>query len=122
MPPANYEITVQSDYVVIERPEDYEVVAENVPTMLADLSAACAKAGCHKALIVGPRTKVHLDTSDLYNLGQAIAKLRLQIAMVEMHDVSADDVDFLETVVFNRGSPLRFFANVEDAKEWLDVS
>ena len=119
---SDYKISSQPDYVLIERPNDYEVVLNEMPAMLAEMSAVCKEAGCRKVLILGPKTKVNLDTLDIYDLGQQIAKLHLQIAMVESHDASDDDENFLETVVFNRGGPLQFFINEKAAKDWLGIS
>jgi len=119
---ADYKISIQSDYVLVERSKGYEVVLNEMPAMLTELSAACNEANCRKVLILGPRTKVRLETLDIYDLGEQIASSRLQIAIVESHDASADDENFLETVVFNRGGPLQFFINEEEAKDWLGIS
>ena len=89
---------------------------------LLELSAACKETGCAKVLIVGPRTKVRLSPFDMLELGKQIAKLDVQMAIVEMHDASNDSVSLLKSVAFNRGSRIRFFDNVEDAKDWLEIA
>ena len=71
-------------------------------------------------LLRGPKTNVDLSTLVLYDLGEQIARSRLQIAVVESHDASEEDETFLETVVFNRGGPLQFFETEEEAKDWLE--
>ena len=58
---------------------------------------------------------------DIFNLGQEIANLGLRIAVVESHNASNKDVKFLETVVKNRGGPIQFFDNEQDAKDWLGI-
>lgn len=87
-----------------------------------EISAFCKEAGCRKVLILGPRTKVKLSTLDVLNLGKMIAKLRLQVAVVELHDASNEDVRFLETVAINRGGPIKFFDNKQEAKDWLGIT
>jgi hypothetical protein len=119
---ADYKISIQPDYVLVERPKDYKVVLGEMPAMLAEMSVVCEEAGCRKVMILGPKTKVNLDTLDIYDLGEQIAKMHLQIAIVESHDASDDDESFLETVVFNRGGPLQFFITEEEAKDWLRIS
>jgi len=119
---SDYKISVQSNFVLVERPKNYEVVLKEMPAMLTKLSAVCKESGCRKVLILGSKTKVNLDTLDIYNLGEQIASLRLQIAIVESHDASIDDENFLETVVFSRGGPLQFFMDEGDAKDWLEIS
>jgi len=119
---SDFKISIQPKYVLVERPLDYEVVLGEMPAMLAELSAVCKEAGCQKVLILGSKTHVSLETMDIYDLGDQIATTRLQIAIVESHDASDDDENFLETVVFNRGGPLQFFIDEEEARNWLEVS
>ena len=116
----DYQISLRSSYVLVERPPGYTVVLSEMPAFLRDLSAFCEEARCRKVLLLGPETRVGLSTVDLYDLGEDIARARLKIAIVESHDASDDDEYFLETVVLNRGSPLQFFQTEEDAKDWLD--
>jgi len=116
---SDYNISIRPDYILVERPKDYEVVLDEMPAMLAELSAVCKEADCRKVLILGPRTHVGLETMDIYDLGNQIASVRLQIAIVESHDASDDDESFLETVAFNRGGPIQFFTDEEEAKNWL---
>lgn len=118
----DYNISIQDGYVLVERPEGYEVVANALPAMLMKLSAFCKTASCQKVLVLGPKTQVDLALLDIYDLGSEIANLHLQIAMVESHDVSDEDVSFLENVVANRGGPIRFFDTEKEAKEWLEVT
>ncbi len=114
-------ISLQSGYLLVERPQDYEVVWSEQPARLMEMSAACKEAGCRKVLILGPRTKVRLSVSDIFDLGKEIAKLGLRIAVVELHDASNEDVELLENVAMNRGGPIQFFDNEQDAKDWLGI-
>ena len=118
----NYKISIQPDYVLVERPEDFEVVIDEQPSMLMEMSAFCKAASRQKVLILGPKTKVSLSRFDILDLGEEIANLNLQIAVVESHDATTEDVDLLETVVVNRGGSMRFFDTQEEAKGWLRVS
>ena len=119
---SEYKLSIQPGYLLVERPQDYEVVRSEEPAKLMEISAACREAGCRKVLITGPRTKVRLSVVEIFNLGEEIAKLNLLIAVVEVHDASKEDEKFLENVVATRGSPLRFFDNEQDAKDWLGIS
>ena len=118
---SDYKISIQSEYVLVERPRDYEVVLNEQPAMLMELSSVCEEAACRKVLILGPRTKVSLSELDIYDLGKEIAKLNLKIAVAESHDASKEDVKFLETVVWNRGGPIKFFDSEMEAKYWLGM-
>lgn len=115
----DYQVSLQTGYVLVQRSPDYTVVLSEMPAFLKEISAFCEEAGCRKVLILGPGTKVDLSTLDLYDLGEQIARSRLQIAIVETHDASDEDEAFLETVVFNRGGPLQFFKTEDDARDWL---
>lgn len=117
-----YRISLQPDYVLVERSPGYEVVLGEMPAFLRELSTYCDEARCRKVLLLGSRTIVDLSIVDLYDLGTGIAGLHLQIAIVESHDASDDDESFLETVALNRGGPIQFFKTEEDARHWLDSS
>lgn len=119
---SGYKISIQSDYVLVERPRDYEVTLNEQPAMLMELSSVCKEADCRKAMIIGPKTNVNLSTFDILDLGQQIAKLDLRIAIVESHDASVEDVKFLENAVWNRGGYIRFFDSKMEAKYWLQIS
>ena len=119
---SDYKISTQPGYVLIERPLGYEVVLSEQAAMLKEVSTFCKEAGCTKVLVLGPKTKVSLTVADLYGFGIEAAKLRLQVAVVESHDASKEDVSFLETVMRNRGGWIQFFDTKEKAKEWLAFS
>lgn len=115
------QMSIQSGYVLVERPQDFKVSWSEQPAELARISALCKKAGCRNVLVRGPRTRVRLSEMDIFRLGEAISKLGLMIAVVEIHDASKQDVQFLTNVVTNRGRPIQFFDNEQDAKVWLGV-
>jgi len=115
-------ISIHPDYIRVERSPGYEVIQSEQPQALLELSTACDEAGCKKVLVVGPRTKVSLSAFDIVELGKKIAKLDIRMAIAELHDASTDAVSLLEVVALNRGSKIRFFDNVKDAKDWLEVA
>ncbi len=89
--------------------------------MLQAISAACSEAGCRKVLLRGSNTNVKLTTPEIFALGEEIAKLNLMIAIVQLHYASKGNMRLLENAATNRGSPIRFFDNEQDARDWLDV-
>ena len=119
---ANHKVSNQSGYVLVERLQDYEVDLDDLPAMFVELANFCKETDCRKVLIAGENVKVNLGVMDIFKLGSQLAKLHLQIAMVESHDASDDDVDFLQNVTLNRGGRIRFFDTQGDAKDWLGVS
>ena len=114
--------SVQPEYLVVQRPPNYVVNLRDQAAELEGISAACKAADRRKVLILGSDTGVRLSFTDIYDLGEEIARLGLRIAVVEDHDASDEDVDFLETVALNRGGSLRFFNAERDAKDWLGVA
>ena len=115
-------LSIRSGYILVERPHSYEVALEDQPAELTRISATCTEANCRKVLVVGPSTTVRLSEMEIFHLGERIADMGLMIAVVETHDAMEKDVKFLENVVTNRGAPIRFFDNVEEAKIWLSVA
>lgn len=121
MSDAGQKVTIKSGYVLVERPPNYEVVLTDQLERLSEISEFCKQADCRKVLIVGRHTIVKLSTMEVFRLGERIAKMNLQIAVVESHDATKTDVVFLEDVASNRGGPIQFFENEQDAKAWLGV-
>lgn len=119
-------LSIQSGYVLVDHPVSDDSPPPNVDGgsswwSLAEVSALCEKVGCRKVLILGMRTSVQPSTLELFNLGERITEMGLQVAVVELRDAPNADLRFLETVTVNRGCPMRFFANERDAKDWLGV-
>ena len=115
-------ISCQSDYVLVERPDSYEVNPKNHFAELEKIQAFCNKVKCQKVLMVGSQTKIRLSTMDIFNIGQEITRMGLKIAVVESHDESIDNTEFLETVAYNRGGAIQFFNSILKAEHWLQES
>ena len=90
-----YTISMQSGYVLVEDPPNYDVVSTEQQTKLREISDACDKAGIRKVLIRGSKANVKLTLSQLYELGEAIAKRQLTIAFVNVHDASQENQQLL---------------------------
>ena len=116
-----YAISIQPGYVLVENPPDYDVVWIEQPPKLQAISAACSEAGYNKVLIRGSKENVKLTTWQVFALGEEIAKLKLMFAVVTQHDASKETEKLLENVATNRGLPVRFFNNEQDARDWLGV-
>ena len=118
---SRHKLSVQPGHILVNRPHDYEVVWSEQPAILREISAACKEADCKKVLILGPRTTVRLSVFEICTLGSRIAKMGVRIAVVELHDASNENVEFLENVVRNRGGRIQFFENEQDARTWLGI-
>ena len=116
-----YRISIQSGYVLVEDPPDYDVVWREQPAKLQAMSAACSEAGTRKVLIRGSRSKLKLSGAETFKLGEEVAKLSMMVAVVTQHDTSKATERFIENVATNRGVPVQFFDNEQDAKDWLGV-
>ena len=116
-----YAISIQSGYVLVEDPPNYDVVWIEQPPKLQAIAAACSKAGCRKVLIRGSKVNVKLTTVEIFAFGEEIAKLKLMIAIVNLRDASKENESFLGDVATNRVSPIGFFDNEQDARDWLCV-
>ncbi len=121
MADSKYAISIQSGYVLVEDPPDYNVVLDEQPPKLQAMSAVCSEAGYRKVLIRGTKANVKLTTMEFFTLGKEVGKLGLMIAVVTLDDASKKSKRFLEDVATNRGSPVQFFDNDQDAKDWLGV-
>ncbi len=116
-----YAISIQSGYVLVENPPDYDVVWIEQQPKLKAISAACSEAGNRNVLIRESNANVKLTVTQIFNLGVEVGKLQLKIAMVSTHDQSQENERLLENAATNRGSCVRFFNREQDAKDWLGV-
>ncbi len=107
--------------MLVEDPPDYNVVWIDQPPKLQAMSAACSEAGYRKVLIRGSKANVKLTTMQVFALGEEVAKLNLMVAIVTQSDASEETKNFLEHVASNRGLPVQFFDDEQDAKDWLGL-
>lgn len=116
-----YTISIQTGYVLVEDPPNYDVVWSEQPAKLKAIAAACSEADCKKVLIRGSNANVKLTKMEFFKLGEEVAKLQVKVAIFTLTDASKDDERFFENVALNRGSNIQFFNNEQDAKDWLGV-
>jgi hypothetical protein len=116
-------ISIRQGYVLVERPDDYEIDLSQQRKDLARIAALCAEANCRKVLALGGRArlKVKISGVDIFGLGKSVAELGLTVAVVMPHDGSKEDERFFEDVVTNRGAAIRFFSNEQEARKWLGI-
>jgi hypothetical protein len=90
--------------------------------LLKDLVSEFETAGKHRVLVDTREADVHLSTTDIYDLGVALADepvlRREKIALLVPPEENID-ARFLETVGRNRGADLRAFTEFETAITWL---
>ena len=86
------------------------------------VSAECGRTACRKVLAV-LYTNEPLSTLDAFDLASLFQRLGLKdlirIAWVELNPDVHDSALFGETILVNRFYPIRLFANVTAAREWL---
>ena len=116
-----YKISIQPGYVLVEDPPDYDVIWSEQPAKLQAISVACSEAGFRKVLLRGSNINVKLTEAEVFKLGEEVTKLNLMVAIVQLHDASKETERFLENVAVNRGVPIQFFDNEQDARDWLGV-
>ncbi len=94
---------------------------ETVLSYMQDVLAAAEKHDCFRVLIHEKLTGPRLEAMEVFTLASEGAMRLLgkfeSIAYVE--EEMGEMGDFVESVAVNRGMPLAFFSNVEDAREWI---
>lgn len=95
---------------------------ENVRGYLEEVRAECVAHDCFRVLIEERLEGPRLDAMDVFEIAadgsSRIPGMFRAIAYVDVN-ASGDMMKFAETVAVNRGVPVRLFANVADAEEWL---
>jgi hypothetical protein len=121
MTDSNYVISIQPGYVLVEEPSDYEVVWEEQPAKLQKLAATCREADTRKVIVKGSTVNVKLSMMEILMLSKEIAKVKLNVAIITKHDLTKEHEALFKDVATNRGSPIQFFDNEKDAKDWLAI-
>jgi hypothetical protein len=95
---------------------------ENVTGYLKELLRECEARQCFNVLIEERLTGRRLETWDVYQIASDQSTLARgffrSIAFVDVN-ASGELMKFAETVANNRGVPVRLFATVAEAEDWL---
>jgi len=121
MPVVKYGISLQPGYVLVEDPPKYDVVWSEQPEKLQAIADACAEVGTNKVLMIGGETSVQLVIVEVLYLAREVGKHKLTVGVVNQHDAPKEFVSLLKDVSKNLGSPVRFFKEEQDARDWLEV-
>jgi hypothetical protein len=109
----------RGDYLYIE--VTGENSRETVLNYMQDVLTIAEKHDCFRVLINERLTGPRLEAMEVYNLASegAMRLLGRFEAIAYVDEAMGEMGDFVESVSVNRGMPLAFFSNVEDALEWI---
>ncbi len=118
----SYKLTVENrgDYLYMEVTGTNS--RETVLNYMQDVLVAAEKHDCFRVLINERLTGPRLETMDVFNLASdgAMRVLGRFEAIAYVDEAMVGEMgDFVESVAVNRGMPLAFFSNVEDARVWI---
>ena len=88
-----YTISIEAGYIRMTRLPGYKVLGSDMAALLDNLSSACDAAGAKRVLITGADPDVQLRTEEVLELGEAIARLELRIALVERNIQQEEDAE-----------------------------
>lgn len=113
-------VTFEGDHVrvISDGEKDYQFQER----LWTEIVAVCQKHDCYRVLGVA-NTTVPLEVIEGYDIARLFRDLdithKYQIAWVEKNEDARDLVEFVVTVLINRGLPGRSFLDESAAKEWL---
>jgi len=114
------EITFEGDHVRVlsEGDKDFAFSVK----LWTDVSELCRQQDCFNVLGIAT-TNSPLEAVEGYDHARLFRDLgidhKYRIAWVEKSDAGRDIIEFIETVLSNRGLPGRLFESVEEAEDWL---
>lgn len=104
--------------VIADGDKDYHFMDR----MWRQVAATCEEHNCFNVLGLA-NTTTPLEAVEGYETAALFQELnidqRYRIAWVEMNEDARDIVDFIQTVLENRGLPGRVFDTEAEAREWL---
>jgi hypothetical protein len=117
-----YNLTIQQKPTYLHAVVTGDNNRENIVRYLEELLQECAARRCTKVLIEKRLEGPRLAISDIFdiiseNARRALGMLRA-IAYVDIY-TTGEMLEFAETVAVNRALPLKVFATVAEAEEWL---
>lgn len=118
----NYEVSVERRRRFIH----VTVRGENRPNVvsryLRDIVEECRRQDCYRVLIEEKLQGPRLGAGDVFEIASEGATEALGVlqAVAYVDEKMGDMAEFAETVAINRGMPVKTFASVADAEEWLD--
>lgn len=113
-------ITFEGDYVqaIANGEKDFDFATD----LFTQIVQVCQDNDCKKVLGLANTSKP-LRTMEAYQMAELFRQLGLthdyQIAWVELNEDSYEAIYFAETVLVNRGLPVRLFKDESQAKKWL---
>ena len=116
--PERVSVLEEKDIILVESYD--EISVEDIRNSLAQVITIQRETGYVKILVDGSKETSMPETFPLYEFGEDLAKsLRgSQIAVIRSL-FTHRDLEFLETVISNRGGQIRVFESVEEAYAWL---
>jgi hypothetical protein len=118
----SYKLTIAKNPAYLHAVVTGENNRENVMRYLEEVFYECAARGCARLLIEERLEGVRVGTIDVFQIASG-GSMRAHghfksIAYVDVN-AEGDLMQFAETVAVNRGVPVRVFASVRDAEQWL---
>ena len=113
-------VTFEGDHVLViaDGDKDYRYME----TLWREVAATCDQNECYNVLGIA-NTTTPVEAVEGYDLPAIFRELRIgqhyRIAWVEKKQDARDMVEFVVTVLTNRGLPGRLFDTETEAREWL---
>ncbi len=113
-------VTFEGDHVLViaDGDKDYRYMER----LWHEVAATCEKHDCHNVLGLA-NTTTPIEAVEGYDLPKIFRELRIgqhyRIAWVEKKQDARDMIEFVVTVLNNRGMPGRLFDTETEAREWL---
>lgn len=114
------EVSFEGDHVLViaDGDKDYRYIQ----TLWREVAATCDQHECYNVLGIA-NTTTPVEAVDGYDLPMIFRELRIgqhyRIAWVEQKQDSRDVLEFVVTVLKNRGLPGRLFDTEAEARQWL---
>ncbi len=113
-------VTFEGDHVLViaDGDKDYRYME----TLWREVAATCDQNECYNVLGIA-NTTTPVEAVEGYDLPTIFRELRIgqhyRIAWVEKKQDARDMVEFVVTVLINRGMPGRLFDTEAEARQWL---
>jgi hypothetical protein len=121
----SYKITYDNTHNYLHAVITGACTKENVAGYLEEVLSKCIEIGTKRVFIDQRLDGPRLETDTVYQIASSISTRAIEsrvfeaIAFVDVNAESVLNLKFAESVVANRGLPVKVFFSVNGAEEWL---
>ena len=121
----DFQITFRGDHIHIEHARGFEMTPANLERLFKSLLKECEAHDCRRVIAEADAPVRQLNTVDAYQSSSELSESDIRGIRMAccFRGYQPDELtSFFVTVAANRGTQIRFFTDMDAAREWLGIA